>query len=180
MKRTMVLCACVFMLAAGWAGAQATLTHAPMGTAPKIDGTINAKEYAVTTGDATLQLSLSWIGDTLYVGVVGQTAGWVAAGLGSKAMNNAVMYIGFVTGAETQLKVQMGAGHRHSDTDTNAPLQYAMSESDGKTTLEVAVKAAGFISASQKNLDVIFAMGNADSFLSMHKTKASASISLAQ
>jgi DOMON domain len=180
MKRTIMLSACLLVLAAAWGGAQTTLTHAAAGTTPKTDGTVNAKEYAVTTGDANLQLSLSWIGDTLYLGIVGQTTGWVAAGIGSTAMNNAVMYMGFITGDQTQMKVQVGAGHRHSDTDTNVPLLYAMTESAGKTTLEVAVKAAGFIVAGQKKLDVILAMGNADSFLSMHKAKSIASIALAQ
>jgi hypothetical protein len=180
MKRIILLSAFILCLAVSWAGAQTTLTHAATGTAPKIDGTIAAKEYAVTSGDASLAVSLSWIGDTLYVAIVGQTTGWVAAGLGSTKMNDAVMYMGFVTGDLTQVKVQVGAGHQHSDSATNAPLLYKMTEAGGKTTLEVSVKAADFIAAGQKKLDVILAMGGADSFTSMHKARASASFTLAQ
>ena len=178
MKRTIFLSACLLCLAVSWVGAQTTLTHAQTGTAPKIDGTIAAKEYAVTAGDATLAVSLSWIGDTLYVAIVGQTTGWVATGMGSTRMNNAVMYIGFVTGDKTQVKVQVGAGHQHSDTDTNVPLLYAMTEAGGKTTLEVSVKASGLIAVGQKKLDMILAMGGADSFASMHKAKAVLSVNL--
>ena len=180
MKRTIILSACALLLAAWCAGAQTTLTYAATGTAPKVDGTIAAKEYAVTTGDATLQTSLSWIGDTLYVAIVGQTTGWVAVGLGSTRMNSAVMYIGYVTGNKTQMKVQVGAGHQHSDTATNAPLQFTMSEAGGKTVLELALKAADFIAGGQKKLDMIIAVGGADSFVSMHKAKASFSVTLAR
>jgi hypothetical protein len=180
MKKRIIMATCALMLAASLAGAQGTLKHAATGTAPKVDGTVAAGEYAVTSGDATLQTSLSWIGDTLYVAVVGQTTGWVSAGLGSTKMANAIMYIGYVTGDTTQLKVQVGSGHSHADTDSNAPLAFKMTEAGGKTTLEVSLKAAQFIAKDQTKLDMILAFGGSDSFISMHKGKAVASFTLAQ
>jgi hypothetical protein len=180
MKKTIALSACVLLLAALSAGAQTTLTHAATGTPPKVDGTIAASEYAVTAGDATFGTSLSWIGDTLYVAITAKTTGWVAIGLGSTRMSGAIMYMGFVTGAQTQMKVQVGAGHAHSDTAKNAPLQYKMTETGGTTVLEVALKAADFITASQKSLDMILAYGGSDSFISLHRAKASLTVTLAR
>ena len=180
MKRTILLATCALLLAAMCAGAQTTLTHAATGTAPKIDSTIAAKEYAVSAGDDTFGTSLSWIGDTLYVSVIAKTTGWVAVGLGSTRMSGAIMYMGFVKGAETQMKVQVGAGHAHSDTAKNAPLQYKMTETGGTTVLEVALKASEFIVGGQKTIDMIVAYGGSDSFISMHRAKAAVSFTLAQ
>jgi hypothetical protein len=179
MKRAVILSTILLCLFAALAGAQ-TLTHAATGTAPKTDGVIADKEYAVATTDATLPASFSWIGDTLYVAVSAKTAGWVAIGLGSTKMNNAIMYIGYVTGDQTQMKVQIGSGHAHADTASSAPTSFKMTESGGMTTLELALKAADFIKAGQKSLELIVAMGTGDSFISMHKSKAVATLALAQ
>ena len=57
------------------------------------------------------------------VAVSGQTSGWVAVGLGSPKMNDAVMYIGAADSGKGQLKVQKGAGHRHADAEDPGPEQ---------------------------------------------------------
>jgi hypothetical protein len=170
----------LFLLAACVAGAQSTLTLTQTAASPKVDGIVNAKEYALTSGNPELQLSLSWTADTLWVALSGQTTGWVAVGVGSTAMDGAVMYIGYVSGDKTQIKVQQGAGHRHGDINSNAPVQYAMKEAGGRTTVEVALKAAEFIAKDQKQLDLVVAMGAADSFISMHKVRAGISVNLAR
>jgi hypothetical protein len=126
-----------------------------------------------------MKLGLTWTSDTVFVGLSAPTTGWVAAGLNSGKMDGAVIYIGYVTGDTTELKVQKGAGHRHADTDTSTPRQYAMKELAGRTVLEIALNASEVIAKGQKTLDLLVAMGGADSFASMHKARASVSVGLA-
>jgi hypothetical protein len=168
----------LLMLAGSAAWAQDTLTLGRTTTAAKIDGIISAKEYTLTADSTDMQLSLSWIADTLFIGVSGQTTGWVAIGLGSPVMDSAIMYLGYVSGDKTSLKVQQGAGHRHGDVDANAPLKYAMKEANGRTVMEIAVKAASFIAKGQKELEVILALGGGDSFTAMHRSRYSTRVTL--
>jgi hypothetical protein len=170
----------LLLLASLSLAAEGTLTLGQTKTAPRIDGVIGADEYAMNTDVGNMKLSLSWVGETLYVGVSGQTAGWVAVGLGSPRMNDAVMYIGAPDGGKGQLKVQKGAGHRHADLDGEAPGSYLLREADGQTSLELSVPAAAFIAAGQKQLDVIYAMGGAKVFAAMHKARYAAQVSLAR
>jgi hypothetical protein len=81
----------LLMVVGSTAGAQDTLNLSRTTTSAKTDGVISAKEYSLTTGGTDMQLSLSWIADTLYIGVTGQTAGWVAVGLGSPVMDTSIM-----------------------------------------------------------------------------------------
>ena len=127
-----------------------------------------------------MKLGLTRTGDTLYVALSAPTTGWVAIGIGSAKMDGAVMYIGYVTGNATELKVQKGAGHRHADAEADAPRQYAMTEKDGQTVLEIAVTSSAVIARGQKTLDLLVAMGATDSFVSMHKARASVTIGLAE
>ncbi len=170
----------MLLAAASLAGAQTTATLSVTGALPKVDGVVGEGEYTLTTDAAGMQLGLSLSTDTLFVALSCPTTGWVAVGLGSTHMDGAVMYIGFVGSDKGQLKVQQGAGHRHSDTDANAPVRYSLSESNGRTILELALKAPSFIAKGQKKLDLIVAMGGSDSFVAMHKARAGLSINLAQ
>jgi len=161
------------------AAAQGTLTLGQTKTAPTVDGVIAPGEYAQSVDAGNMKLLLSWVGDTLSVAVSGQTSGWVAVGLGSPKMNDATMYIGAADGDKGQLKVQKGTGHRHADAD-GTPSGYGLREADGQTVLEFTVPASSFIAAGQKQLDVIYAMGGAKSFASMHKERYVAAVSLAK
>jgi hypothetical protein len=126
-----------------------------------------------------MQVSLSRTAEVLYVAVAGPTTGWVAAGLGSAAMDKAMIYIGYVDGDKVQLKVQRGAGHSHSDTEGNAPAKFAMKEADGQTVLELALKASEFIAKGQGELELIAAMGGSDSFLAIHRARARLTVAIA-
>ena len=90
------------------------------------------------------------------------------------------MYIGYVSGATTVLKVQKGTGHRHADVDAGSPLRYAMKEAGGQTVLELALQASEDIAKGQNALELSVAMGSADSFVSMHKARASITAALVQ
>jgi hypothetical protein len=179
-EKTIFFAAVLFVAAATLAIAQANGTLSLTTALPKVDGVLGAKEYTLTTDAAGMQLGMSLSSDTLYVALSGPTTGWVAVGLGSRRMDGATIYIGFVGPDKDQLKVQLGAGHKHADTDASAPVQYSLSEANGRTTLELALKAPGFIARGQKSLDLVVAMGGADSFLSMHKARTGLTINLAQ
>ena len=167
----------MLVVPAGWLLAQSA-SLGKTTAAPKIDGALSAKEYSCTLQQSSIQVGLSWVEDTLYVAVAGQTTGWVAVGLGSPRMDGAVLYLGFVADGKGQMKVQQGTGHRHADTNSDAPTQFALKEANGQTTLELALKADGFIAASQNKLDVILAYGNADSFTSMHRARFTTTVDI--
>jgi hypothetical protein len=170
----------LLLIAATTAGAQAALTLHLSTTAPKVDGVVSANEYTTTSTSQGLQVNLAWTADGLFVAVVAPTTGWVAAGLGSSAMDNAVIYIGFVSGDKVQFKVQKGTGHSHDDATGFVPVQYAMKEANGETVLELLLKPADFIAKGQKQLDLIAAFGGSDSFLSLHRQKTRLLVALGQ
>ncbi len=102
----------------------------------------------------------------------------MAVGLGSGGMDGATIFIGYVAGGKTELRVQQGAGHSHRDANTGKPRQVAMTEGGGKTTLEVELKASEFIQPGQTQLDLILAMGSSDSFQEYHRSRYAASVTL--
>jgi hypothetical protein len=181
MKRThLVFLAALLLVGATAAGAQTAQTLRLTPAAPKVDGVVSPGEYTVTSSSPGLQVNLAWTADGLFVAVVGTTAGWVAAGLGSNAMDSAVIYIGFVSGDKVQFKVQKGTGHTHDDATGLTPLQYAMKEANGQTVLEVALKPADFIAKGQAKLSIIAAAGGSDSFFLMHRQRERLDVALAQ
>ncbi len=168
----------LFLLAGFLAEAQNTLTLSLTTTKPKVDGLISAKEYSLTADAPDMELNLSWTTDTLFAAVTGQTTGWVGIGFGTGQMDGSIIYMGYVSGGKTLVKVQEGSGHTHSDLSSNAPVSYAMKEANGKTTLEVALKASQFIAAGQTELDLVLAMGSSDSFAELHMSRYGAAVAL--
>jgi len=145
---------------------------------PKVDGVMADKEYSLNAGAEGVKLGLTWTADALYVAMSGATTGWVAVGFGSSFMDSALIYIGFVSGGKTQLKIQKGSGHRHGDVNADAPIQYAMKDDGSQTTLELALKPGPLIAKSQKQLDFILAYGASDDFVSLHRGRYSLSVTL--
>jgi len=138
-------------------------------TSPSVDGVVKAGEYTYARDfDHQLTLYASRTADTLYFGVVAITDGWVAVGLGSQKMDGAAIFMGFVdTDGKVSFKAETGKGHRHVDAPaaiSASVISYAIKQEGGKTTLEVAVKAASFIKQGQSSVDVIYAMGKDRSF----------------
>ena len=144
----------------------------------RIDGVIAAGEYSLTVDLAKAKLSLLWTEDTLSLAVTAETKGWVAVGLGSRRMDKAIIFIGYATGDQGQLKIQKGAGHSHGDIDSKAMTSYAIAEKGKGTTMEVALKASSFIASDQTGLDLIVAFGGSDSFSGFHRYRTSLSVSL--
>lgn len=151
--------------------------------APVVDGVVRPGEYTFTKDTGDLVLSVSRSSDTLWLAVTGQTTGWVGVGVGALQMDGATIFMGYVDdNGKIVFKPQAGMpGHTHVDT-TPAVLatviSYAMKESGGVTTLEVALKAAPYIAAGQKELDLIFAVGPNDTFTDYHLDRDFVSLSL--
>jgi hypothetical protein len=181
--RALVLSSLLLLAAATGFAQDAAL--AVTAKAAVVDGVVKPGEYAWTKDLGQMQLSISRSGDTLFVGVVGETAGWVSVGLGSRRMDGADIFFGFVEpSGKVQFKPQVGAGHGHSDTAEKAILDSvissAMKEEGGKTTLEFALKSAQWIRKGQAALDLIYAIGAQDSFSPRHTMRGSLSVALAQ
>ena len=176
MKRSLILFASFALMAlVGTAGMAANK--------PVIDGVVKDGEYSYSQDFGQLQLYLNRTADTLSIAVVGNTKGWVAAGLSeSLKMDGATIFMGFVTDDGTvQLKPQAGSGHSHADTEkavSDTIVSSAMKEAAGKTTLEIALKPAGYIKDGQKTLNMIYAMGAQDSFSPRHTLRGAVSVNL--
>jgi hypothetical protein len=149
-----------------------------------VDGVVNPAEYGWSQDFGKLSLYVNRTADTLYIGVVGATTGWVAVGLGSMKMNGSTIFMGFVAqDGKVQFKPQAGFGHAHKDADqavADTVVSDAMKEVGGKTTLEIALKPATYIKAGQEALLVIYADGPEDSFTPLHMFRGALSIPLAQ
>jgi hypothetical protein len=146
-----------------------------------VDGAIKADEYSFTKDFGSLALFANRTADTLYLAVDGKTSGWVAVGLSSLKMNGATIFMGFVGGdGKVQFKPQTGSGHSHSggaDVGTTI-VSYAIKEANGRTTLELALKADAYLSKGQATLDLIFAVGPEKSFSPRHTYRGALSLKL--
>ncbi len=149
-----------------------------------VDGMVNPSEYSFSQDFGELSLYANRTADALYLGLVGNTTGWVSVGLGSLKMDGATIFIGFVgSDGKVQFKAQAGSGHSHKDVggDVAATIvSSAMKEAGGKTTLEIALKPAAYIKAGQSALLVIYAEGTEKSFIPRHMFRGALSIPLAK
>jgi hypothetical protein len=175
----------VLLLLAGGAGFSQDAPLAFSDKAAVVDGVVNAGEYTFTRDFGQVKLYLNRSADTLWIGVVGATTGWVAVGLGSQKMDGTTIFMGFVDAAgKVQLKPQLGSGHSHQDLTakdvTSSIVSSAMKEADGKTTLELALKAGTWAKKGQAALDVILAVGGQDSFSPRHSYRGALAVKLAQ
>ena len=97
-------------------------------------------------------------------------------------MNGSTIFMGFVdANGKVQFKPQEGTGHRHVNAASSVEdsiVSYQVKEAGGKTTLEIALKAADYIKSGQPTLDLIFAVGDDKSFTPYHSSRGSVSLKL--
>lgn len=148
---------------------------------PSVDGVITANEYSYSRDfDQKITLYASRTSTTLYLAVVANTTGWVGIGVGQR-MDGADIFMGFVKDGKVSFKPQLGKAHFHKDAPadvTETIEKYALREKDGKTTLEVALKADAYIKRGQSTLDLIFAMGDQSSYTAYHSYRNLTSLTL--
>ncbi len=186
--RRSVLClafAALFALLAGGAGFSQDASLAVSEKATIVDGVAKPDEYSFSQDFGQLTLHLNRSADTLWIGVVGVTTGWVAVGLGTQKMEGATIFMGFVDAAgKVQFKPQVGSVHTHQELTAkdvaDSIVSSAMKEEGGKTTLELALKASVWAKKGQASLDLIFAEGGQDSFAPYHGSRGALEVQLAQ
>jgi hypothetical protein len=149
-----------------------------------VDGVVNPDEYSFTQNFGDLTLYVNRTADALYLGAVGNTTGWVSVGLGSLKMDGATIFIGYVgADGKVQFKPQAGSGHSHKDVGGDVSgtiISYAMKETGGKTTLEIALRSAAYVKAGQSALQIIYAEGTEKSFTPRHMMRGALSLALAK
>lgn len=181
MKKIVAIASFAAFLVVGFTAVAQTKTLAlPVsGQLPTVDGIAAASEYPVGAEVGRMKLWLSRTADTVYAAFSGETTGWVSVGFGSLKMNDALMFIGFVSkDGKAQLKIQKGSGHSHGDVESDALIQFAIKEVGGVTTVELALRSASVIAKGATDLPVIFAMGGADSFTTPHRARGSQPVTL--
>jgi hypothetical protein len=169
---------CAFALCFSSTAASADDVLSISATKVTVDGTINPQEYTYTYAAKGLTLSLTRTASSLYAAVNADTTGWVTIGFKSDKMNNAEILIGYVKDGKGSLFEQLGQGRKHSDTNIPYVKSFALTESSGKTSLEVELDAKGVISAGQKTLPLITAFGGDDTVTSYHKARTSVTVQL--
>jgi hypothetical protein len=125
-------------------------------------------------------LSLARTADRVYVGLSAPTSGWVAVGTGSRKMEGARIYIGYVKDGVASFEEDAGKGHRHS-ADTAGPSvssAHALSQGGGRTVLEVALDASKVIAAGATELQLILAYGSDASLASFHQSFTALAVAL--
>jgi hypothetical protein len=149
-----------------------------------VDGVVHPGQYSFTQSFDELSLYANRTSDTLYLAVVGQTTGWVSVGLGSVRMDGATIFMGFVgSDGKVQFKAQVGAGHSHKDAGSDilaTIISYAIKESGGKTTMEIALKPEAYIKSGQSSLQIIYAEGTEKSFLPRHTFRGALNLELSK
>ena len=145
---------------------------------PVVDGVVENGEYGYSyeTEDMTLLLSRS--PGIINAALVARTEGWVGIGFKSSVMDDAEILIGYVKGGKAAYKEQIGTGKRHKDKDLAWVKSLVLSESGGKTTLEVELVEKGVVDPGSESLSLIIAFGNNDSFSSFHRMKKGLTVEL--
>ncbi len=169
-RKTIAAVMALLLLASFAAGAQEkTITLTRMQNRPKVDGVIGDDEYTTTIDLPGIRIGLSLGAEALFVGMSAETEGWLGIGFNpKKTMDGAVIFIGFLTGKKAQLKVQKGVEWTHMDINADMLTLFAMSEKDGKTFMELALKPAPLVAKGQKELGIIAAYGASKDFTSDH------------
>ncbi len=149
-------------------------------SAPKTDGIVEPSEYDQTYSDNGVVISSRVTSDRIYMAITAPGDGWVALGLGTSVMNGATIFMGYVdTNGKPEITVQKGRFHTHSDYSGETPMAQAVGESNGKTTLEIAVNRADFLDAAQTTLNYIFAYNkSAKDFRTRHTFRNSSTLQI--
>ena len=158
------------------AGAQQTLVVSS--GSPQIDGVISQGEYSLVVELPRGELYLNRTAELLSVAVQSELDGWVSVGLGSKRMDEASIYIGYVDSGEQVFAKQLGRGHGHEDSSVAEPTAFQLKENQTGTVLELSFPASAFISAGANRLPVIVAAGRRDNLTGYHSMRRGLEIRL--
>jgi hypothetical protein len=164
------------------AGAQESALAVSTSARPVIDGVVQPGEYTLTRELRGATLSLARTADRVYIALSAQTTGWVAVGTGTGRMDGSRIFIGFVKDGAVTFEEDLGRYHTHGAAPdaSDAPFAaaHALTESGGRTTIEVELDAAKIIAAGATELRLIAAYGGQDSLSAYHRFRTSLVIPL--
>lgn len=177
MHKKFAASAAALLLAAALAGAQ---TLAPQATQPTIDGNMQKGEYAFqqATKDFWVGAALSQDKQTLTLGLVAATKGWISVGLGSLKMNGSYIVIGYDQGGKVTISENKGVGHGHSASGLHKVIKSAIKTAGNSTTLEFSIPAAEWIKDGK--LQLILGASNTADLISFHPKFGSLEIAVAK
>jgi hypothetical protein len=160
---------------------------------PVLDGVISSDEYSDSTSFNAGNFMVYWLieGDTIYLGLTGNTDGWITIGIEPKeSMKDADMIFGWVyeNGTVGILDCYSTGkyGPHPPDTDlggTYDVLAYNGSEDSGNTIIEFSRKLItgdqydNEISTTGK-VTIIWAVGPSDNYLDKHSSKGSGTMTM--
>jgi hypothetical protein len=163
---------------------------------PVVDGVVQQNEYNSSRTFASDAFQLYWtINDsTIFVGMIGQTTGWIAVGFDpTTSMLDADLMYGWVESDGTVILYDaislnsFGSNHP-KDVDNGGVdniLSYNGTEDSGVTTIEFS---RNLITGDDNDndipnsgtIDIIWAIGNTDSFTSAHSQRGEATLTIGQ
>ncbi len=115
-----------------------------VGATPLVDGKIEKGEYAssksVLDGASTLYYSSDGSGG-LFVALETKTLGWAGIGLGSRRMDGARIYMGFVKDQTPVFSEQLGSGHRHNPVKDKTADKSIVAQNGSQNVLEFHLPA---------------------------------------
>jgi hypothetical protein len=145
---------------------------------PEIDGIISPQEYSLVVELPRGVLYLNRTREALSIALWSELDGWVSVGLGSKRMNEASIYIGYVDSGEEVFAKQLGRGHGHEDAPVAEPTAFRLKENQTGTVLELSFPASAFTPQRATSLNLIVACGRRDNLSSYHSMRKGLEIGL--
>jgi hypothetical protein len=171
--------ALVLFLAAATGGAQESPDLAVTDARPAVDGVVSQGEYPLSRQIGRATLYASRTADRVFLAVSAPTAGWVAVGTGTGRMDGSRIFIGYVHQGIVTFREDLGSGHAHGEAgDAPAALAHALTERDGRTTIEVELDASRVVAAGSTQLRLIAAYGASDSLTPRHAYRTSLTLPL--
>jgi len=145
---------------------------------PVVDGVVGKQEYSYSYETNKMTLYLNRSSHTINAALVAQTEGWVGIGFKSSVMDSSEILIGYVRDGEQSYKEQIGVGKRHRDEKLPGVRSLVLTESGGKTTLEVELAEEVVLESGDESLSLIIAFGEKDSFSSYHRMRKGLTVNL--
>lgn len=167
------LCLLVFSFAYGEEALLKTETKGPV-----VDGDVQNGEYSFSYELQEMILHLNRSTRKFNAALEAQTEGWVGIGFNSSVMNDAEILLGYFSDGKASYREQVGKGRRHKDKELPWVKTVALSESGGKTTLEIELDPEGVIDPGGDTVSIIIAFGEEDSFNSYHKRRKGVTVQL--
>jgi hypothetical protein len=132
---------------------------------PQVDGKISSGEYAnslsVIDGNATVYWQPDGKGG-VYLAVSAKTHGWVGLGLGSRVMDGASIFMGYLKDGTKVFSEQKGSGHSHSPSTLKRADKNAVAQDGDSTVIEFHVPADKLPFTGKKADFIVAFSGEAD------------------